>query len=53
MINPNKINVGDSITHNKIGVIEILGIFPHCGDYAIVYNYGWVYLKNCNNLIKN
>ncbi len=28
--------------------IEVLGIAPHCGDYAITIQSGWVYLKNCS-----
>ena len=51
-MNPKEINIGDALIHNEKGEIEVLGIFPHCGDYAIVTEESWVYLKNCNQLKK-
>lgn len=49
-MNPRKINIGDKLFHNQYNEIEVLGITPHCGDYKITTSFGWVYLKNCNNL---
>ena len=40
-------SIGDILIHNQKGRIKVLGIHPHCGDYAIIYSDGWVYLKNC------
>ncbi len=48
MIDPKKINIGDSLIHNQKGLIIVLGIHPHCGDYRIPIEDGWVYLKNCS-----
>jgi len=44
------IHIGLLIRHKEKGIIEVLGIHPHCGDYAITYSEGWVYLKNCIEL---
>jgi hypothetical protein len=44
---PEELNIGDYLHHNKKGTIQILGISPHCGDYKIDTDSGWVYLSNC------
>jgi hypothetical protein len=41
------INIGMKLNHREKGEITVLGIAPHCGDYCITINEGWVYLKNC------
>jgi hypothetical protein len=43
MIDVTKLNIGDKITHKDKGEIIVLGITPHCGDYAITTEDGWVY----------
>lgn len=43
-----KIRIGGTLIHKDKGEIIIRGIHPHCGDYMITYDGGWVYLKNCN-----
>jgi hypothetical protein len=45
---PENINIGQKLIHNDKGEITVLGIVPHCGDYAIYIKDSWVYLKNCN-----
>lgn len=57
MINANEVNIGDFLTHNKVGRIEVLGINEHCSSpesksYAVTYKGGWIYLHNCTNLEK-
>jgi len=47
MIDVTKLNIGDKIIHRDKGEIIVLGIKPHCGDYAITTEDGWVYLKYC------
>ena len=49
-MNPKDIKIGQQIIHNLKGVITVLGITPHCGDYAITIADGWVYLKNCREI---
>ena len=49
---PADIRLGDTLTHKDQGEIVVLGIAPHCGDYAINYMdnrniMSWCYLKNC------
>ncbi len=41
------IRIGMKLKHQEKGVITVLGIAPHCGDYCITIDNGWVYLKNC------
>ncbi len=52
MINEKEIRIGDFVTHNKAGRIEVDSIFLHCETYAVGYKGGWVYLHNCTNLEK-
>lgn len=47
-MNPSDIKIGQILIHNQKGEIIVLGIHPHCGDYAIITKNGWVYLKNCS-----
>lgn len=47
MIEARNITIGQKLNHKTKGEIEVLGITPHCGDYKIVTQNGWVYLKNC------
>lgn len=42
-----KVNINNYICHKDKGIIKVLGIVPHCGDYKIETIDGWVYLKNC------
>jgi hypothetical protein len=51
-IEPTSIRIGDLLIHNE-KIIEVLGIAPHCGDYAITTRYSWVYLKNCSTVNSN
>ena len=48
-LKPEDINIGDMIFHKDKGEIIVLGIFPHCGDYCVTIEGGWVYLKNCRS----
>ena len=48
-MNPRKINIGDELNHEKLGVIIVEGIKKHFDDYAIFTNKTWVYLKNCTS----
>lgn len=48
MLDPKEINIGNTLIHNKKGEIIVLGIHPHCDDYCVTTEDGWVYLKNCN-----
>ena len=41
------IRIGMKLNHRDEGEIIVLGIAPHCGDYCITIDNGWVYLKNC------
>lgn len=41
------IRIGMKLNHRDKGEITVLGISPHCGDYCITIDGGWVYLKNC------
>lgn len=41
------LKIGDKIYHRDQGEIRVLGIMPHCGDYLIVNDGPWVYLKYC------
>ena len=52
MIQANDVNIGDFVTHYKVGRIEVIGIAEHCGDFAVSYKGGWVYLHNCSKLEK-
>jgi len=36
------------LSKQNTGDIKILGISPHCNDYSINTDNGWVYLKNCS-----
>lgn len=47
MIDVTKLNINDTITHTVKGDVVVRGIHPHCGDYLITTDEGWVYLKNC------
>lgn len=47
MIKHRHITIGSNISHYRIGMIEVKGISPHCGDFKINHSNGWVYLKNC------
>jgi len=47
MIAPNTINIGMILIHKDKGEITVRGINPHCGDYCISIEGGWVFLKNC------
>jgi len=40
MINKKEISIGDFVTHNKAGRIEVDSIFLHCETYAIGYKGG-------------
>ena len=46
-IDVTKLNIGDKIIHRDRGEIIVRGIHPHCGDYLIVNDGAWVYLKYC------
>ena len=46
-VKPENININDKLIHKNKGEIKVLGIYPHCGDYAIIIKDAWVYLKNC------
>ena len=41
------IRIGMKLIHREKGELIVLGIAPHCGDYCITFENGWVYLKNC------
>jgi hypothetical protein len=41
------VKIGMKLIHREKGKITVLGIAPHCGDYCITIDGGWVYLKNC------
>jgi hypothetical protein len=43
------IRLGQFLTHNEQGKVEVLGIQPHCGDFMIVTPTTWVYLSNCKD----
>jgi hypothetical protein len=44
------IRIGMNLIHREKGEITVLGITPHCGDYCITIDEGWVYLKNCTGI---
>jgi hypothetical protein len=46
-MNTEKIRIGMKLIHRDKGEITVLGIAPHCGDYCITIDNGWVYLSNC------
>lgn len=46
-MNEKDITIGMNLIHREKGKITVLGIAPHCGDYCITIEDGWVYLKNC------
>ena len=46
-LKPEDIRIGQTLIHKDVGEIIVLGITPHCGDYAIAIEDSWVYLKNC------
>lgn len=45
-----EIRIGNLLTKNG-NIIEVKGISPHCGDYAIYTEDSWVYLKNCEPVL--
>lgn len=45
-----EIRIGNLLTING-NIIEVKGISPHCGDYAINIEDSWVYLKNCEPIL--
>lgn len=47
-MNPEDIKIGMNLNHRDKGEIIVRGIYPHCGDYCITLDEGWVYLKNCS-----
>jgi hypothetical protein len=47
ILTPNNVYIGQKLIHKEKGLIEVEGIKPHCGDYAIMTEDSWVYLKNC------
>lgn len=42
-----ELRIGNLVNHKDLGVFEIHGITPHCGDFKIETKSKWVYLKNC------
>lgn len=52
-IDVTNLKIGDKIYHRDKGEIIVRGIMPHCGDYLIVNDGPWVYLKYCTLWKKN
>lgn len=53
MIDPNNIKRGNYLNHNRLGMICVVGINPHCRDFKIKTDTEWVYLKNCSGIQAN
>lgn len=47
ILTPENVYIGQTLVHKEKGPIKVEGIKPHCGDYAIMTEDSWVYLKNC------
>lgn len=45
-MSPSELRIGNFVNHNTKGIVEIKGNKPHSGDYMLVLDDEWVYLKN-------